>query len=69
MLVIVGNYTTILKANIKMCVQCSGEHGCWVSKKGINNLLNFLVETLTNWFVAKGINVMCFVPTIKIEND
>ena len=58
MLVIVGNCIEISKANIKMCVQCSVEHGCWVSRKGINNLLNFLVETLTNCLVTKGINVM-----------
>ena len=58
MLVIVGNCTAISKANIKMCVQCSVEHGCWVSRKGINNLSNFLVETLANCLVAKGINVM-----------
>lgn len=58
MLVIVGNCTAISKANTKMCVQCSVELGCWVSRKGINNLSNFLVETLASCLVAKGINVM-----------
>lgn len=50
-----------------MCGQCSVEHGCWGSGKEINNLSNFLVETLTNCLVARGINVVFLCQQKKLK--